>query len=200
MPLLGPARLAKTFGKRSGYGFFVLLEPFFEQEGVISDRQMEQEWLRGSVAWLFDVFSPIPRQVHKVWVTNVSITEFRALLTDGRFGDTGTQKLAPWMWDVLNGKAAQEEIKVHRYKEAQMDSWKDAQKEAKYAWYKDRSQPFPEIPMPTITLAEAVVHCIPFRDRVERDFYDVFQNKFLQETFESKVRRAAGSSGSSSAG
>ena len=66
MSLLGPARLAKTFGKRSGYAFFVLLEPFFEQEGVISDQQMEQEWFRDSVAWLFDIFSPISRQVHKV--------------------------------------------------------------------------------------------------------------------------------------
>ena len=43
MSLLGPARLAKTFGKRSGYAFFVLLEPFFKQEGVISDQQMEQQ-------------------------------------------------------------------------------------------------------------------------------------------------------------
>ena len=68
-----------------------------------------------------------------------------------------------------------------------MDAWKDAQKEAKYAWYKDRAQPFPVIPMPIITLPEATVHCIPFKDRVERDFYDVFQNKFLQETYESKA-------------
>ena len=69
----------------------------------------------------------------------------------------------------------------------QRQGFEDAQKEAKYAWYKDRSQPFLEIPMPMITLPEAMVHCIPFKDRVERDFYDVFQDKFLQETFESKA-------------